>query len=181
MLFNVSLRYKFDSLIIDLVPFGGVESPGGQITWTDDGQVVSTVGFDEAHQSSRKLTIPNSDREIKIAKLAGLYLMKCISWNDRPNERSRDVFDMNSILNKYIEAGQMHRIYEQDQDLLEIPTFTLEKASAALLGRDLKKLCKQKSFIEEKKILQREINLSNKSLFIQQLSSFFQAIFNFMA
>lgn len=166
---KISHRYRFDSLIVDIVPFGEIENPKGQITWPDDGQVMSTVGFEDALQSSHKLTLPNSDREIRIASLAGLYLMKCISWNDRPKERSHDVFDMYSILNKYIDAGQLHRIYERDQDLLEIPEFTLEKASAALLGRDLKKLCTQKSLIEVKNIFQREIALADKSLFMQQL------------
>jgi predicted nucleotidyltransferase len=54
-------------LIIDLIPFGGLEEVRGQISWPPDFSVVmSTVGFREAYDNSVEVCVTD-DRIVKVA------------------------------------------------------------------------------------------------------------------
>ncbi|MCY7344815.1 MAG: nucleotidyl transferase AbiEii/AbiGii toxin family protein [Pyrinomonadaceae bacterium] len=79
---------------IDLVPFGGLESPAGQIAFPPEGDfVMNTVGFEEAFANSILL---ETDENLtgRIASLAGIALLKFVAYNDRPQARRRDVQDI---------------------------------------------------------------------------------------
>lgn len=57
-------------LLIDLVPFGDLEKPSGQIAWPPDFSVVmTTVGFREAYDNSIDVRIAD-DLTVKVASLA---------------------------------------------------------------------------------------------------------------
>lgn len=129
-----------EEMKIDLVPFGGVESPAGQIAFPPVGDfVMSTIGFEEAFESSWLLEI-NQDLTIRIVSLAGLALLKFIAYGDN-RERRRDILDIFFIAQNYLRADNEDRIYEPtaDADLVD-DNFNYETVGARLLGRDLKRL-----------------------------------------
>ena len=124
---------------IDLVPFGGVENPEGEIAFPPDGDfVMSTIGFAEAFADSILLEI-DEKLTVKIASLAGIVLLKFIAYNDRPTQRRRDTQDIFFIAKNYLDAGNDDRLYETDADLLD-DNFNYETAGARILGRDLKSI-----------------------------------------
>lgn len=133
-----------EEMKIDLVPFGNLESPAGQIAFPPKGDfVMSTVGFEEAFENSLRVEI-NENLTIRIASLAGLVLLKFVAYNDRPAERRRDVQDIFFIARYYFDAGNEERLYEEETDLLG-DDFNHQTSGARLLGRDVARLLNDKT------------------------------------
>lgn len=144
---------------VDLVPFGGLESPAGQIAFPPQGDfVMSTVGFEEAFENSILLEA-DENLTVRIASLAGLALLKFIAFNDRPQARRRDVQDIFFITKNYLDAGNEDRLYDEtaDADLLG-DDFDYQTAGARMLGRDLAPLLNKKTSEIIKKLLAEEEN-----------------------
>jgi predicted nucleotidyltransferase len=140
-------------LLIDLVPFGDLEKPSGQIAWPPDFAVVmSTVGFREAYDNSIDVRIAD-DLVVKVASLAGLALMKIVAWDDRRFER--DAQDIGMIMKHYLDAGNQDRVYSEKGDSFDLlnEDFDYEKASARMLGRDVGRL----TMIDSRPIVERVI------------------------
>ena len=125
------------SLLIDLVPFGDLEDPIGQIAWPPDFSIVmSTIGFREAYDNSIVVRIAE-DLTVKVASLAGLALLKIVAWDDRRFER--DAQDLGLIMRRYMDAGNADRVYTEVGDCIDLlnDQFDYDKVSARILGRDL--------------------------------------------
>jgi predicted nucleotidyltransferase len=132
-------------LLIDLVPFGELEHPGGQIAWPPDFSIVmNTVGFREAYDNSIEVRIAE-DLIVKVASLAGLALMKIVAWDDRRYDR--DAQDLGLIMRHYLDAGNQDRVYSEGGDCIDLLTenFDYDKASARMLGRDVGRLLTETS------------------------------------
>lgn len=132
-------------LLIDLVPFGALEDPVGQIAWPPDFAIVmNTIGFREAHENSIEVRLAE-DLTVKIASLAGLALLKIVAWDDRRFER--DAQDLGLIMMHYLEAGNADRVYTERGDCVDLlnDEFDYDKASARILGRDIGRLLNEGS------------------------------------
>jgi predicted nucleotidyltransferase len=77
---------------------------------------------------------------------------------------------MNTIIKNYLDAGHFDRFYDEHSDLVEMDPYTVERAGAALIGRDLQRLCSHKPLEKMKQILERELQLVDASLFFQQMA-----------
>jgi predicted nucleotidyltransferase len=127
-------------LLIDLVPFGGLEEVSGQISWPPDYSIVmSTVGFRESYDNSVEVRIAD-DLSVRVASLAGLALMKIVAWDERRFER--DAQDLRLIMRHYLDAGNQDRVYSKEGDCFDLlnEEFDYDKASARILGRDIGRL-----------------------------------------
>ncbi len=129
-----------DEMKIDLVPYGGLESPKGEIAFPPDGDFqMSTIGFAEAFENSLLLELTD-DFTIRVASLAGLAMLKFVAYNDRPQQRKRDVQDIWFIAQNYLKAENEERLFDEDTsdaDLLLDENFNYETCGARLLGRDV--------------------------------------------
>jgi predicted nucleotidyltransferase len=126
---------------LDLVPFGGVESPAGTIAWPPERTVLmSVVGFREAARSALQVAIA-ADLTVPVVALAALSLLKMTAWLDRRHETDRDAVDLLVLLRRYAAAGNEDRLYTTEADLLAACGFDPELAGASLLGRDAAQLC----------------------------------------
>lgn len=144
-----------EEMKIDLVPFGNLESPAGQIAFPPKGDfVMNTAGFEEAFENSLLIEL-NENLIIKIASLAGLGLLKFVAYNDRPAERRRDVQDIFFIAENYLKAGNEERIYENDEELID-DDFNYETIGARLFGRDIAPLLNGKTEVIISKLLAEE-------------------------
>jgi predicted nucleotidyltransferase len=136
---SVRHRLQFDSIPIDIVPFGPITDKDGKISWPPEHEIfMNLLGFNEAYEYAvvvRLSTAPNLD--IKLPSLSGLALMKIISWKEGYPERQRDAEDLIQIMQKYEEAGNLDRLFEQEQNLLTDEDFDTRNAGIRLLGRDM--------------------------------------------
>lgn len=145
-------------MFIDLVPFGDLEEVSGQISWPPDfSTVMSTVGFREAYDNSIEVRLAD-DLTVRVASLAGLALMKIVAWDARRLER--DAVDLGLIMREYLDAGNQDRIYSEHGDCLDLlnEEFDYDKASARILGRDIRRLLKDTSRMIVERVLSEETN-----------------------
>lgn len=155
---NIQHRVIYqDELFIDIIPFGKIEKRG-QIIWSPHEEtVINSIGFKEAFKYAHivKLAV---NLEVRIASIIGLTLLKLISWNDNPADRKRDAQDISLFLSKYVDAGNLNRLYGEHKDIIESANFDYDLASARMLGRDLAKILTKKNCSVIIEILNRETN-----------------------
>ncbi len=124
--------------VLDIVPFGGVEDATTRtILWPPERVIeMNAFGFAEAYQQSLRVRLA-TDLEVQVSSLAGLVLMKLIAWQQR--RQVKDAKDLQLILTRYLQAGNLDRLYSDAHvDLLEEEQFiSLDLAGTRLLGRDL--------------------------------------------
>ena len=151
-------RLSFDSVLIDIVPFGRITDENKRISWPPEHEIfMSMVGFKEAYEYSitvRLSSVPELD--IKLPTLPGLALMKIISWKEKYPERKKDAEDLLLIMQKYEEAGNFERLYDEEQDLLQEENFDTRHASIRLLGRDMARIADPDTFGTVRTILDGE-------------------------
>ncbi|WP_413666897.1 hypothetical protein ACEN9X_20485 [Mucilaginibacter sp. Mucisp86] len=81
--------YYHNSIEVDLLPFGDIESVTRMIHLTDPTFVLHMPGFREIYPFTQEV-IFNEDQSQKVCSLEGIVLLKLISHSDRP-ERTKDL------------------------------------------------------------------------------------------
>jgi predicted nucleotidyltransferase len=152
-------RYRhMNGTLIDIVPFGSLERPAGKVRWPADDAVMTTTGFDEAFDYAVVLRINNSPiMDVKICTPPAMVILKLIAWDEKYPERTRDAQDIYFITQKYIDAGNEVRLYNEDKDLIEEDGYDYELSSPRLLGRDIGALAHAETYALVMAILDREI------------------------
>jgi len=72
----------------------------GELRFNGDAVAMSLVGFDLAFRYRELVALPGTTTLFEVASLPVLFLLKAVAWLDRPSERSRDLCDIASILEK---------------------------------------------------------------------------------
>jgi predicted nucleotidyltransferase len=134
-------RIKFrEQLLLDLLPFGAITMPNGRLSWPPHHDVeMNTLGFEGAYSSSLTARLKSDPVfEVRLASLAGLTVMKIISWGDRHYERHRDAQDLWLLMRTYSDAGNQDRLFSEEHlDLAEKEGADYVVSGARLLGRDM--------------------------------------------
>jgi predicted nucleotidyltransferase len=135
-------RLRCGTILIDILPFGPITDKDKKISWPPEHEIImSMVGFEEAYEYSINFRLSSDpELDIKLASLPGLAIMKLISWKEKYPNRRRDAEDLLFIMNKYEEAGNSERLYEEDLPLLQEERFDTRLAGTRLLGRDMAKI-----------------------------------------
>lgn len=128
--------------IIDLVPFGQLETPAGVVAWPpDQGTIMRTTGFQEALDNSLDVVVSHDPEcHAKVCTPAALATMKIVSWDDNYPSRERDAEDLYYMLKEYVRAGNESRLYDSDSGLFAASGYDYEQAGARMLGRDVGEL-----------------------------------------
>jgi predicted nucleotidyltransferase len=125
------------NIIIDLLPFGGIDE-SGYINFGDKSDSnISVIGFQEVFKNVAEGYL--SDVPLKIASLPGICILKLISWSDRPFEREKDIVDINTIIQHFFEI-ESENIYNDHPDLFEVDDFDQLNAGARVLGRQMRSI-----------------------------------------
>ena len=135
------LRHR-NSLPIDLVPFGNIETADRQIAWPPRGDVVMGVfGFREALASTEDILLPENVKT-SIVSLASLALLKIVAWDERHrHSNGKDASDLMLIVRSYLKAERnMERFWNEFSEWTEEDSFDLEQSGARMLGYDIRQL-----------------------------------------
>ena len=125
---------------LDLVPFGPLETPPGEIAWPPGGDfVLNVLGFQEAVDTALAVSI-GAGITVPVASLPALALLKLLAWKDRRARQNSDAYDLLFLLTHFHDAGNRERIWDAAPDLLERHDFQPALAAAALLARDAKRI-----------------------------------------
>ncbi|MBU9679071.1 nucleotidyl transferase AbiEii/AbiGii toxin family protein [Burkholderia multivorans] len=125
---------------LDLVPFGPLEAPPGEIAWPPGGEfVLNVLGFQEAVDHALPVAI-DAHTVVPVASLPALSLLKLLAWKDRRARQNNDAYDLLFLLTHADDAGDRTRIWDVAPDLLAAHDFEPTRAAAALLARDAKRI-----------------------------------------
>lgn len=151
-------RYRFDSVLIDIVPFGPITDGNCRIAWPPEQEIfMNMAGFKEAFEYSITVRLSKTpELDIQLPTLPALALMKIVSWKEKYPERTKDAEDLLLIMNKYEDAGNFDRLYDKEQDLLQEEGFDTRLAGIRLLGRDMADIADIKTLRLVKTILNEE-------------------------
>ncbi len=141
---------------VDMIPFGGIEAPDGTIAWPDnEGCIMRVTGFKDAHKHA--LTgIIGKGKQIPVASLPGMAVLKIIAWDDRHIEfPTKDAEDLAAILHNYAHAGNTVRLYDKFPEIITDLGGDLEPAGARLLGIDMSAIMSRKTKETVTEILER--------------------------
>jgi predicted nucleotidyltransferase len=154
---------------IDILPFGRIMQDTDRIIWPPRGEFrMTTLGFTEVYENSMEITI-DEEFTIKVASLAGLFILKLIAWVDRNTMTKKDAEDIGFILNNYLNI-YMDRAMDYYENIYN-DDFTELRGSAILLGKDLCEILPSGSDSRNRfvLILTNEINRSVDSRLLNQI------------
>lgn len=123
------------AVVVDLIPFGGVESVDRTIVWPPEEDFVMRVaGFSDALESAVLVRL-DSNLVIPVVSIPVLLVLKLFAWVDRKHEK-RDAADIHTLLKEYGDTGNVDRLYDEELHVLEAEGYDFELAGARLIGRD---------------------------------------------
>ena len=152
-----------EGIPIDLLPFGEIEKESQVMI---DGKGLTAVnldGFKEAYIFGMKEVIIGHEK-YKTCSIPGVMILKMIAFDDRPDQRTKDVKDINSICNHYpyIETeliwGEYFDLYGDDLEHLEV--------AMIVLGREMKKVIANNESLKVRIIKIIEKALAQKTPFL---------------
>lgn len=147
------LRFGED-VRIDLIPFGPGVVEGDRLVWPETDRVMSTLGIEEALEYARpEELVPGLS--LPVVPIPGLVLLKLVAYQDRPEERARDLIDVVYCFEHYEEHPERSRRFELVGVTAEGQPVRFEEAGAYLLGIEVAKLAKPRSLIAIGKFLDR--------------------------
>lgn len=160
-------------LLMDLIPFGGIETSPGVIHWPPSfTQIMSTIGFQDALSTSMTCRVRSTpELDIRIVSIAGIAALKLISWADSYAERKKDALDFHFILTHYLDAGQSERLWITESDLMDVPDFDYELTGARMLGRDVARMARPETLHRILDILAEELRPGRRHRLIAQWDS----------
>jgi predicted nucleotidyltransferase len=123
------------AVVVDLIPFGGVEGADQTIAWPPEEDIVMRVaGFSDGLESAVPVRL-DQNLVIPVVIIPVLLILKLFAWVDRKHER-RDAADIHMLLKEYGDAGNEARLYGDELNILEAEGYDFEFAGARLIGRD---------------------------------------------
>lgn len=127
--------------LVDIVPFGHIESADRTLVWPPDGNSVMDVfGFNEALISAHNILLPDACRAT-VVSLPALAMLKLVCWKDRHRRApGKDAADLALILDAYLQAGNAERLYDEYALWLDEDEFDYELSGPRMLGRDVRRL-----------------------------------------
>lgn len=125
-----------ENVIVDLIPFGGIEAPIGEVSFPPKGdEVLSTIGFTEAYQGALTFSLEEDGPSFRVASLPGICLLKLRSWSDQPYQREKDVDDIAYFIRNYFDLVDSEELYSRHGDQMQRDDFDQTLVGARILGR----------------------------------------------
>lgn len=149
VLFKKSLAFSSvdSSLQIDLIPFGKLERRR-MIQIPGSSEELSVLGFREV--LSGPVEVEFSGFKLKMPSLAGLTVLKLLSWSERPTHRIHDLGDIYKIISHYSDIF-FSEILDYHPDLIPIdgePDWLL--IGAELLGRHVRDVSRRSNELDSR-------------------------------
>ena len=159
---------------IDLIPFGGVSEDGRTITWHGNQAKWGILGFEDSYRSAAIFPLGGDGSvQCRVATLPAIVTLKIMSFYERLEERKRkDGADIGFTLAHYVGVGDnRYRLaHGPDADIMDKVDGDLQRAGAALLGRDMAAFAGKETRAEVAARLAAEIGSHSKCPLTQELT-----------
>ena len=127
-----TLVYNEGEAVVDILPFGKIEE---EFTERFDQRVIDlhVLGYSDILTDSEQVMI--EDRMVNVPPLPGMVILKLISYDDRPEERQNDLYDILFIIEHYYTLYE-NEILENHFDIIErLHDYDRILIAAQVLGR----------------------------------------------
>ena len=135
-------RFYYEG-IVDLIPFGGIEE-NGEVVLTNPTTELSVYGCKEVTEEAVII-----EGNFKVVTVAGLCVLKLIAYDEKPDQRAKDMDDYLLLVKNYHEIAGEELFDGSYDDLLE-GEFEMQIASARMLGRNMIPILKKNNLLKEK-------------------------------
>lgn len=147
------LRFGED-VRVDLIPFGPELVEEDRLVWPEADRVMSTLGIEEAFESARPEELAPG-LSLPVVPIPGMMLLKLVAYQDRPEERARDLTDVVYCFEHYEERLETSRRFDLIGITVEGQPVQFEEAGAYLLGIEVAGLARPRSLVAVRKFLDR--------------------------
>lgn len=143
---DAKLPYRFytGALMMDLIPYGGMEEAGQEVVLDDPRMELSVWGTRTILEDAT-VRIGN----FNIVTLPGLCIMKLIAYGEKPDMRAKDWADFLFLLRNYGEIAGESLYSGSYNDLIEAD-MELDMASARMLGRQMAPILNKDNDLKER-------------------------------
>lgn len=134
-----------DKTEVDLLPFGAIEDADGKVSVEGTGYTnVHVPGFKEIYEEGLPEAELGEVHIFKFCTLPGIVVLKLLAWNDRPEIRRSDIYDISDILNYFFKMYD-EIIWEHHNDLYADENEDLSEIhiSARVMGREMGKIARR--------------------------------------
>ena len=163
---------------LDLLPFGTVERTDGTIAWPPGGEIIMNMqGYAEANAAAVSVVLAQA-QTARIVSLPMLAVLKTLAWKERHRQtQGKDAIDLALILRRYLEAGNLDRLYGEFAHLID-DRFDFDVAGAWMLGWDARAQLLKHSLRFDRlldalnQVLQPELAEDGAKTLVMQMNSF---------
>lgn len=126
---------------VDLVPFGAIAGPDGELAWPPDGShVMRVLGYSQAISTAVHLRLDET-RWVPLVSGPGLATLKLVAWIDRGEAKlGRDAVDFLELLHQYFHVITEQELYDDHPEAMDNYDFHEEPAAAWILGKQVAEL-----------------------------------------
>jgi len=117
---------------IDIIPAASNLLDKGEVVWPQSGFRMSLVGLRLAFEHGVALR-PAADFEILVAPVPVIAVLKVISYQEKAQERTRDLADIAYILEEFLSPDDQRRFSDQAFEF----GLNYEETSAFFLGKEI--------------------------------------------
>ena len=163
-------RLRFgDEGLLDLVPFGGIESADRTIRWPPDNDfAMSVIGFREAYADT--VSVKLGGLNVPVISPVGLVLLKLVAWSERHLAQPRkDAADMAYVLRHYSTILTEQALFDDHFDAVEASGFDVDLAASRVLGRKIAMLAAQDARAFVLHLLEEELQHGTDSLLVREI------------
>ncbi len=136
---ETSIRHRLmkNDTLLDLIPFGNLESPDGHISWPgNEGVVMRVAGFQSVYETATVCKLDTGDI-FRVPSLPALIFLKISAWLER--KEPRDAYDLASLLAPSFDILQ-DEIFKHHLDLLDDRATDTEAIGCRASGRMIRKI-----------------------------------------
>lgn len=133
-----AIRFNIAEIPVDVIPFGGLETPKGVVEVPADGQFINVLGYTNAFAAADMFILPNVG-ELRVVSPSHYVILKLEALADRSrNFNYKDAQDIGTALHWLeVSEGDADWVYDDSLDALISNDFAMDTTLAELLGRHL--------------------------------------------
>lgn len=129
------LMFHKTNTVLDLMPYGKIEQ-AYTVNFTERALSLSVLGFKEVGEHIEAVEIVEEGYTIPVTPIEGIFILKLISWQDKPSFRTKDLDDLSFLL-KHAWSIYETEAYEEHPDLFEDKNFDTQTAAAKIIGKKM--------------------------------------------
>lgn len=142
------LIFEKTDTALDILPYGQIEQEY-TIKFTDRNLELSVLGFKEVGEFIENVSIEEQGLTLPVTPIEGIFILKLISWSEKPNDREKDLEDLSFLLKHAWDLYEVEA-YQDHLDLFEEEDFDMTRAAAKIIGRKMKPIIENNEYLYKK-------------------------------